>query len=532
MKPARRFLAALFVAHLWVPAIALPEPPAPAPPTAQPTTAPATSAWYTISMGGQQAGYQHESRTTSGQTITSEQDAVISLRRGETTIKNRLESTFVETADHKPVSMTLRREIGAEPISETYTFREKDVSIKSTQGSGKAARTSERVEPLPQGTWLTPAAAQAFVVQRQTAGAKEISLRTIDPSAGIAVSSETYTLVERTSITIAAKPIPAWKYTLTSSKLQGIAQTVWLDEHATVLRAEMDVAGVHMTTEWSTREEALRRATGPEIMVATFVKPDKHVRDARSITSATFTLRSTSGDLPELPTAGGQTFTRTDKASAKVAISLEGTSAASDAEIADASASSSAISKDDPDIVALATRALANLPAGADDGARVEAIRAFVHDFITNKNLASGFATASEVARTKSGDCTEHAVLTAALLRAAGIPARVASGLVYADQFSGERHVFAYHMWTQAAVTPAPDAGQPRAAKAARVWIDTDATLDKRRFDATHITLAVTALKDGEFETAMVGVIRVLGQLSITVGQTTTNTGHAPGRGR
>ena len=40
-------------------------------------------------------------------------------------------------------------------------------------------------------------------------------------------------------------------------------------------------------------------------------------------------------------------------------------------------------------------------------------------------------ATAAEVARSREGDCTEHAVLLAALARARGIPARVAMGLVY-----------------------------------------------------------------------------------------------------
>jgi len=534
MKPARRTIVAFFASLLGASTFAIWDPPATAPALSPPAATPAspakktTSAWYTISMGGQQAGYQHEVRTISASTTTTEQTAVISLRRGDSTIKNRLESTFVETADHKPVSMTLRRELGAEPVSETFTFREKDVAVKSTQGTGKAARISERIEPLPHGPWMTPAAAHEFLVQRQTAGAKEISFRTIDPSAGIAASTETYTFIERTSLTVAAKPIPSWKYKLASSKLQGIIQTVWLDELGALLRAEMDVGGVHMTTVWSTREDALRQAAGPEIMVATFVKPDKPIRTPRAITSASFTLRSTSGDLPDLPTAGSQAFTRIDKASARVTINLQTTSASADAELSDATASSSAIGKDDPEIVALARRALEKLHPDADDSARVEAIRSFVHEFITNKNLASGFATAGEVARSKSGDCTEHAVLAAALLRASGIPARVASGLVYADQFSGERNVFAYHMWTQAAVTPS---GASPASKAARVWIDTDATLDKQRFDGTHITLAVTALKDGEFETAMVSVIRVLGQLSITVGETTTAPASAPGRG-
>ncbi|NBU87363.1 MAG: transglutaminase domain-containing protein, partial [Verrucomicrobia bacterium] len=66
-----------------------------------------------------------------------------------------------------------------------------------------------------------------------------------------------------------------------------------------------------------------------------------------------------------------------------------------------------------------------------------------------NKNYGVGFATASEVARNKEGDCTEHSMLLAALGRALGIPTRVATGLVYADEFEGEKDVLVYHMWNQ-----------------------------------------------------------------------------------
>ena len=42
----------------------------------------------------------------------------------------------------------------------------------------------------------------------------------------------------------------------------------------------------------------------------------------------------------------------------------------------------------------------------------------FVFRYMTNKNYGVGFATASEVARNKEGDCTEHSMLLAALGRA------------------------------------------------------------------------------------------------------------------
>ena len=73
----------------------------------------------------------------------------------------------------------------------------------------------------------------------------------------------------------------------------------------------------------------------------------------------------------------------------------------------------------------------------------------FVSFYVTRKNFSVGFASASEVARKREGDCTEHGILLAALGRAMGIPSRVVSGLVYVDEFKGVEKAMVYHMWTQ-----------------------------------------------------------------------------------
>uniref|UniRef100_UPI00356730EC transglutaminase-like domain-containing protein n=1 Tax=Litorivivens sp. TaxID=2020868 RepID=UPI00356730EC len=62
----------------------------------------------------------------------------------------------------------------------------------------------------------------------------------------------------------------------------------------------------------------------------------------------------------------------------------------------------------------------------------------------------AGFGTALEALQTGKGDCTEHALLLAALARAAGFPARVALGMAYSNQrFLGRSHVFTPHAWVQ-----------------------------------------------------------------------------------
>lgn len=125
-----------------------------------------------------------------------------------------------------------------------------------------------------------------------------------------------------------------------------------------------------------------------------------------------------------------------------------------------------------PEIVALARKASAG---EAQPLQRMRNLEAFVRGFIANKNLSVGYASALEVARKPGGDCTEHAVLLAALGRALEIPTRVVTGLVYAPQFAGRDRVFVPHAWVQAWIN-----GR---------WQSFDAALN--RFDATHIALSV-----------------------------------------
>src|SRR5262249_62187845 len=108
----------------------------------------------------------------------------------------------------------------------------------------------------------------------------------------------------------------------------------------------------------------------------------------------------------------------------------------------------------------------------ADPWQRAVKIEKWVAQNLKEKNFKTGFAPASEVARNLTGDCTEHGVLTAAMCRAAGIPARVVVGLVYADHLGG----FGYHLWDEGYVN--------------RRSVAIDASLEQDSVDAGHIQLA------------------------------------------
>jgi transglutaminase-like putative cysteine protease len=70
----------------------------------------------------------------------------------------------------------------------------------------------------------------------------------------------------------------------------------------------------------------------------------------------------------------------------------------------------------------------------------------FVYGYIEDKNVARGFDVASIVAQSRSGDCSEHAVLLTALLRMYGYPARTVIGVFV----SLRDPVLAYgHAWAE-----------------------------------------------------------------------------------
>ncbi len=129
------------------------------------------------------------------------------------------------------------------------------------------------------------------------------------------------------------------------------------------------------------------------------------------------------------------------------------------------------------------------------DAERMQKAENFVRKYIFGKSLSVGYASALEVATSRQGDCTEHALLLAAIARASGIPARVATGIAYVDHFSGRDNVFVPHAWIEAYVD-----GR---------WQGFDAALS--RFDAGHIALAVG---DGDPVRYFAGVA-LLGHLRI-----------------
>ncbi|WP_373532155.1 transglutaminase domain-containing protein [Vampirovibrio sp.] len=135
-------------------------------------------------------------------------------------------------------------------------------------------------------------------------------------------------------------------------------------------------------------------------------------------------------------------------------------------------------------------------------------LREWVYRNIAYKDLTLGFASAQETLQRQQGDCTEHAVLLAALLRAVGIPSRVAIGLIYLQEPGSELGKFVFHMWTEAYI------GNPNQGD----WVPLDATNPEPLTDATHIKLADSPLSaPGDLIHLTERVTNIMGKVRLDV---------------
>lgn len=156
----------------------------------------------------------------------------------------------------------------------------------------------------------------------------------------------------------------------------------------------------------------------------------------------------------------------------------------------------SLVQSDDQTILEMAA---AVAPEEEDPWRLALALESAVNEWVQSKNFSQAFASAAEVAQSREGDCTEHAVLLAALCRARGLPARVAIGLVYFPAAEG----FAYHMWNEVWIDDR--------------WVPLDATLGQGGIGAAHLKLSDSNLAGASAFSAFLPVMQVMTRLEIEV---------------
>lgn len=288
------------------------------------------------------------------------------------------------------------------------------------------------------------------------------------------------------------------------SEAQSLRETCWTDRSGEILRRK--AAALDMEAFRTTQAVAL--AQGPPVALdlgeSLTVPVQRPLERPHETKRVQYRVQLRDADPVGLFVAGpSQQVDRVDPHTALVTVyALRPGVPAERAALADAPPTeadrqpNNFIQSDDPEIVAAAKK----VAEGERDPWKVAlALEGYVRSVITEKDYTQAFATASEVLRTHKGDCTEHAVLLAALARAQGIPARVAMGLVYMP----DRQAFGYHMWTEVFVQ--------------KQWLAVDGTLARGGIGAAHLKLAQSSLEGAGAYNTFLPIAEVAGKLQLEI---------------
>lgn len=285
---------------------------------------------------------------------------------------------------------------------------------------------------------------------------------------------------------------------------QQIESVLWVDPQGEIQKMKNVLVGMEAVR--TTPEDAQRPSSGAgfDLGFDTLVRIERPLRDPHQTRRIVYRARLKDGDVTSLFAPGlTQSIRALEDNAVEVTVQAvrpdQPTTLASPASDPPTDAdrqSSTMLQSDDPAVQKMAE----SVAAGESDAwAIATALEKLVKNSIRLKNYSTAMATAAEVAQSLEGDCTEHAMLLAALCRARQIPARVAIGLVYYPAAGG----FAYHMWTEAWIRDR--------------WIPLDATLGLGGIGAAHLKLAHSSLQGTGAYAELLPVIQALGRLQLDV---------------
>ncbi len=285
----------------------------------------------------------------------------------------------------------------------------------------------------------------------------------------------------------------------TLDMMNGITVKVWLDSDGVNYRTEVPMMGLSMVTTKTDKETALGDTEEVDVVLKTRILPSGK-RPTPKAKNFKAELKLPAGNIADaIMSNSQQQLVVTSEKAGRLSIQVP-TVAAEDCPnlpIQDAEGeflgASAYIQTDAP---AIRAKTEEILDGEVNSWRAAEKLSEWVHTAITDKKMSGGFGSSLTALESLSGDCTEHTVLFIALARAAGIPARICSGIVFA------KDAFYYHFWPEVYV------GR---------WVQMDPTLGQTIADANHIQLGGSTVESDNLMEFAEGVFRTLNQLEIAI---------------
>ena len=519
------------------------------------------SEWYTVTIADTTVGYMNTQVSVTETSVKNMELMDVQVSRGTDTSRMAFETVFEEAllTEPAPADVPAGMELsgGVAVMSYDQRFANSEVKMHAKMIEGGITLTSYNGEKehvtdleLPEEPWRGRMRARLEFTRRCRAGEREIVIQTMRPELGPRIVNLTSTFVGMGQVWDGEEKVESSLWTVQISDVP-VNMSEAYPVHGPLrcyrmLQMGLDMPFGHLLAALSSKEDALQAAVDdptrklPELVYAMFAPLSRQITDVYDARMVKLRVRIKEDKQAklELPSAGYQKVVDAGNNQLLVTIDLQAPRRATSAELSNAEfrKPSAMVDSSDEVVVELAHRVDAQLaaqghklPSATDAPFKLApeterelafALRELVHNHISSKHLSTAYASASETARTGSGDCTEHAVLLAAVLKARHIPARVCHGLVYVEDggsaISGEATVgadghvsrgssdkpgqFGWHMWTQGLVD-----GR---------WLDLDATLHVP-YSVGHVLVGTSSMSDKEAHNNHMQMAALIGNIEM-----------------
>ncbi len=454
--------------------------------------------WTEMFLEGEKIGHTRSTTSRDGDRILTVEESRLRIAREGSVVETSTLSETRERIDGTPVSIrTLSRE-GVLTRTRTIRFTADGATIRTSAG-GRVWDHEAAFEP---GFVLPWSFVRTLAAHGEPEPGDEISARLYSPD--ITVNQP----LPLTTRFVGPETISFRGESRRAIRIEQVLRigfipmkmTLWVDETGRLLRGSMPLGGLDITLLGATEEQALAEYEAPDLFSASLLPLNRTIPPEAD--EVTYLLRGADEGETPFPTGANQAVERRPDGALAVTVS-RGRLDFPDANRTPADPRflepSLLVDFEDPAIQTLLDSAgLDSLPPAE----QVRRLVDLVDETIAVKSLDFGFATASQVAEHGEGDCTEHALLLAALGRAAGFPTRGASGLVYFEDEQGAPFM-GYHMWTQ--VWNGSD------------WLDLDAGFGEAETSPVRVLLSVSDLSSESFVGEALVISRSLGRTEVEV---------------
>jgi len=463
--------------------------------------------YLAVFIEGKKVGYAVHSRTVAGDKVTTTEEVSITISRLGVPVTITMSETSIETKQGNPIGFEVIQQLGAMAMK----------LAGSVDKQGKVTLTSMAMGAEQKSSFEWPAGAvmaEGLRLLSLKQGLKEGTQYTVTIfSPGIMQALDAkFSVGPEQDVDLLGRVVRLREVT-TSMTMPGAGEVVtktYVDNDLRALKSTVPIAGMTVEMVACAKEFALGANDVLELIEKMFVKSPQPLEDVPSAASITYVLSPGKDTKLVIPATDSQKVEQLDDG--KMIVTVKPVVAppgarfpyrGKDEKLLTATKPTPFLQSDQKEVVELARRAIGDTKDAAEAVRRIEA---FVARYVETKSLSVGYASAAEVAVSKQGDCSEFAVLTAAMCRAIGIPTQMVVGVAYIKDFGGIEG-FGGHAWAQAYVGGDSSGGQQGK------WVGLDAAFKSAGlgFDAGHIALGVGDGEPGDFFNiaAMLGKFKI-----------------------